>query len=138
MSETSRTDAMHAAQRQATTVRRDGVLAAAKAVASGRGELTITAVCRHARVSTSFLYRHRDLRAEVEAILGAAVTEPTLLHSTRVTLRSLQTDLENQKAQNQRLRSNVQVLERRLSELLGTALVRDDEPSCAAASGPPH
>ncbi len=38
-----------------------------------------------------------------------------------VTVRSLQTDLENQRSQNQRLRHQVSTLERRLSELLGVA-----------------
>lgn len=130
----TRTEAMHAAQRQATTVRRDRVMAAAKAVASGSGELTITSVCRAARVSTSFLYRHMDLRAEVEAILASAVTEPAPPGSTRVSLRSLQTDLENQKAQNHRLRLKVQTVERRLSELLGVTVVADDQTSSTDAA----
>ncbi len=127
--EASRAAAMHAAQQRATTIRRERVLAAARAVASGSGELTITSVCRTARVSTSFLYRHLDLRAEVEAILAAAVHEPAVLDSTRVTMRSLQTDVENQKAQNQRLRAKVQALERRLSELLGMTVVGDEQTS---------
>lgn len=122
-----KTAAMHDGQRQGTVIRRERVLAAAKAVAAGTGDLTIVSVCRRARVSTSFLYRHLDLRAEVEAILAAAVTEPSGLGSTRVTLRSLEADLENYRAQNHRLRSQVQALERRLSELLGIAVVEDDE-----------
>lgn len=120
---------MHAVQQRATTIRRERVLMAARAVASGSGELTITSVCRTARVSTSFLYRHLDLRAEVETILAAAVQEPAVLDSTRVTMRSLQTDVENQKAQNQRLRAKVQSLERRLSELLGITVVGDEQTS---------
>lgn len=123
----ARTQAMHEAQRRGTDVRRDRVVAAAKAVASGTADLTITSVCRAARVSTSFVYRHLDVRTEVDAILAAAVTEPAL-GSSRVSLRSMQTDLENQKAQNHRLRTQVQALERRLSELLGVAVVCDEQP----------
>ncbi len=44
-------------------------------------------------------------------------------------MRSLQTDVENQKAQNQRLRAKVQALERRLSELLGITVVGDEQTS---------
>ena len=127
----ARTDAMHAAQQQGTKVRRERIMAAAKKVATGTGELTIASVCRSARVSTSFLYRHVDIRTEVEAILASAVTEPTPVGSCRVTLRSLQTDLENQRAQNQRLLGKVQALENRLSELLGAA-VAFDEPTPSA------
>lgn len=118
---------MRAAQQRGTMIRRQRVLAAAKVVASGCAELTITSVCRTARVSTSFLYRHVDLRAEVEAILAAAVLEPAALGSTRVTLRSLETDVENHRAQNQRLRVKVRTLEHRMSELLGIAVVGDEE-----------
>jgi len=120
---------MHEAQRRGTEVRRERIVTAAKAVASGTGELTIASVCRAARVSTSFLYRHLDVRAEVEAILAAAVAEPTQAGSSRVSLRSMQTDLENQKAQNHRLRTQVRALERRLSELLGVAVVCEDQPA---------
>ena len=129
-----RTDAMHQAQRRATDVRRDRLIAAAKEVASGTGELTVASVCRAARVSTSFLYRHLDVRADVAAILAAAVTEPAGPGSSRVTLRSMQTDLENQKAQNHRLRAKVQVLERRLSELLGVGVVCEEQPTNVEAS----
>jgi hypothetical protein len=100
----------------------------------GTGELTVASVCRAARVSTSFLDRHLDVRAEVAGILAAAVTEPAGSGSSRVTLRSMQADLENQKAQNHRLRTKVQVLERRLSELLGIAVVCEEQPTTVEGS----
>jgi len=77
----------------------------------------VAAVARAARVSRTFLYRHRDLHALV--LERAAAPEPATPASTTVTRASLLADLANQRERNTRLARHIAKLEAKLSGLLG-------------------
>jgi hypothetical protein len=95
-------------------------------LAAGR-EATVTAVARHAGVSRKFIYSHPPLRAQIEqrALQAAAQAGAPLHDQARLTIASLRADAANYRAQSQRLRQQVTVLERRLSELLGQQVATD-------------
>ena len=78
-------------------------------------------LARAANVSRRFIYDHRDLLAEADAIRLRIMTAYAAgsSTSTAVTAASLRADLENTKAQNTRLRSQLAAAEARLGELLG-------------------
>jgi chromosome segregation ATPase len=96
-------------------------LRAAAAETLGRGEdLVLAQLARRAGVSRKFCYQ-----PAVRTMLAELVDASTRRNigraeaTARVTAASLRADLENYRAQNQRLRRQVGELERRLSEALG-------------------
>ncbi|MGH9150454.1 MAG: DUF6262 family protein [Acidimicrobiales bacterium] len=97
------------------------VRAALEAVVTAGQPLNVAAVARHARVSRRFIYDHPELRAAIELKATEAVARFSgqLSVAAQVTGASLRADLENAKAENQRLRERVRLLEARLSEALG-------------------
>ena len=97
------------------------VRAALDAAVTAGQPLTVAAVARHARVSRRFIYDHPELRAAIELKASETIARFSgqLAATAQVTGASLRADLENTKAENQRLRRWVRVLERHLSETLG-------------------
>ena len=86
--------------------------------AATRGaDLSVAAIARLASVDRSYLYRHRDLLAHLHVVQTSANVPPGT--SSAASRESLRTDLANCAERNNRLRSRVQQLERRLSDHLG-------------------
>jgi hypothetical protein len=110
------------AARQAEGERKRGqVRAALNHFERERTPFSTSELARAANVSRRFIYDHRDLLAEADAvrlrIMGARAAGSSA--STAVTAASLRADLENMKAQNTRLRNQLAAAEARLGELLG-------------------
>ena len=105
--------------RQADSARRRQrvITAISKASADGT-EISVSAIARAAAVDRTFLYRHRDLLAQVHAIEAAT---PPAAEGTgpAVTRASLQADLLAAHQRALRLSARIQQLEKRLSEALG-------------------
>ncbi len=114
--------AMHSQRRLDGKLKRERVALAVDASLAAGQEITIAGVARQARVSRKFIYSHPDLRAELElrALRATQSSGAQAIAGARVTGASLRADLENYKAQNQRLRQQITALERRLSETLGS------------------
>jgi len=113
---TGTTTAMIAGRRSDTERRRQRVLAALTSAATNGEDLAVSAIARRAGVDRTFLYRHRDLLAQIHT----AATQPTSTHHGHAVSRaSLQADLAAAHARNGRLTHHVRHLEKRLSELLG-------------------
>ncbi|WP_182357231.1 hypothetical protein [Tomitella gaofuii] len=114
-----RTAAAIAGRRADTTRRRDRVLAAlSQAHAAGR-EISVAGIATSAGVDRTFLYRHRDLLAQVRAEQARPDSQPA---QPTVSRASLQADLLAAHERATRLTSHIQRLERRLSEALGERL----------------
>jgi hypothetical protein len=97
------------------------VRASLEALATAGTPLTIAAVARHAGVSRRFIYDHPELRATIDLKVTEAIARFSgqLTSTAQVTAASLRADVENTKAENQRLRERIRLLEVRLSEALG-------------------
>jgi hypothetical protein len=85
------------------------------------GSLTVSAIARAASVDRSYLYRHPDLlqRLHQHQAVPTVSVDPGPSHA------SLRTELANAQARAKRLHDRVQLLERRLSELLGEQAWRE-------------
>ena len=110
------------ARRRATARRR---LQVHNTVAQLRAEgavITVSSVARAARVHRSFIHRHPDLHATLEAA-AARPAEPAPATSA-TSFASMRADLLNIRAQNTRLHQRIETLETRLSETLGETAFR--------------
>jgi len=116
-------DAMSAGRRADSARRRDRVLAAIAETAASGDEITVTDIAQRAGVDRSFLYRHRDLLAQIHASETQA-PDPSAASST-VSRSSLQADLLNAQHRSVRLAAQVHQLEQRLSEALGEQVWRE-------------
>jgi hypothetical protein len=111
-----RTAAAIQGRRADTTRRRERVLAALSQAQSSRLEISVGAIARAASVDRTFLYRHRDLLAQVHATQeqpSSAAGGPA------VSRASLHADLLAANERASRLASHIRRLETRLSEALG-------------------
>ena len=104
-------------RRADTLRRRQRVITALDHALAAGAEIGVSAIARAAGVDRSFLYRHRDLLAQLHALEAqppaGSVTGPA------VTRASLQADLLAAHERAVRLHARVQHLEKRLSEALG-------------------
>jgi hypothetical protein len=114
------------------------VHAALDAAVTAGGQLTVTAVARRAGVSRRFIYDHPELRAAIDLAATEAIARFSgrLAATAQVTAASLRADLANTRAENQRLRQQVRVLEERLSHVLGQEVAADLAASGAVATNP--
>jgi len=117
-------EALAASRRQDSTRRRQRVLAALERLTGTGEEISVAAVARAAKVDRSFLYRHHDLRAEILNRAARGQPDASMPRTTQVSRQSLLADLANSRAQNERLRRQVNKLARRLSEALGEEAFR--------------
>lgn len=133
----ARGEAMLATRRLDSQLKRERVLAAVDTIAATGRELSIAAIARHAGVSRKFIYAHPDLRAQIEQRARRHTSRATAaaVADGRVTVMSLQADLANTKARNQRLRQQLAVLEQRLSEALGRDVADELGPGSACPDG---
>jgi Family of unknown function (DUF6262) len=101
----------------------------------------ISQLARRARVSRRFIYDHPDLRAEIthQTAQIASQHAGTVTTSAAVTTASLRADLENAKARNRRLESDLAALRRRLGEVIGQDVLSQisapEQPSTAERAG---
>lgn len=111
--------------RQADTDRRRQRVSTAIKNATKRGDpISVSGIARQAGVDRTFLYRHRDLLAQVHAAeLEPAGQDPA--GASPVSRASLQADLVNAQARNTRLSARIRQLEARLSEVLGEQAWRE-------------
>ncbi|MFE3455417.1 DUF6262 family protein [Nonomuraea sp. NPDC059194] len=115
--------AMLAGRRADTGRRRGRVIAALNQAARDGSDITVSQIARLAGVDRTFLYRHRDLLAQIHA----HAAEPATTAGGRgpaVSRASLQADLLAADARNARLAAQVRQLEKRLSEALGEQVYR--------------
>jgi chromosome segregation ATPase len=127
---TVRGEAIVAARRLDSRLKRERVVAAVDArLATGHG-VSIAAIARHAGVSRKFIYAHPELRAQIEQRARHHIRRATAsaVADGQVTVASLRTDLANAEARNHRLRQQLGVLEQRLSEALGQEVADQLEP----------
>ena len=117
-------EALAAARRRDSTRRRQRVLAALERLTGAGEEISVAAVARAAGVDRSFLYRHHDLRAQILTRAAQSQPDASLPRSAQVSRQSLLADLTNVRAQNERLRRQVNKLAKRLSEALGEEVFR--------------
>ena len=120
---TNSTNPLILARRDDTERRRHRILDALARFRADGQEITVAAVARAAGVDRSFLYRHNDLRSRILA--AADEPEPPCSSGTRTSRRSLQADLTNLRAHNERLRHQNAKLTERLSEVLGEQVFHD-------------
>lgn len=89
--------------------------------------LTVVEIARLAQVHKSFIHRHPELKAAIDA--ARAVRTQTIvgrLHAAdAVTSACLKADLENEKATSRRLRRDLQACQARFGELLGSAIAAE-------------
>ena len=114
---TSRTDAANRGRRADTTRRRARVLTALDQARSDGLDLSVATIAHTANVDRTFLYRHRDLLAQLHAIQAEPGHDTTTGPS--VSRVSLHTDLLAAHDRARRQASHIQRLEHRLSEALG-------------------
>jgi hypothetical protein len=108
--------------RQADSARRrQRVIKALNTATTSGTEISISAIARTARVDRTFLYRHRDLLAQIHT----AQTRPTVPSGTGVSHASLHADLVNANERATRQTARIRLLETKLSELLGDQAWRD-------------
>lgn len=117
-----RTAAAIQGRRADTTRRRERVLAALSQARTAGTEISVASIANSAGVDRTFLYRHRDLLAQVHAEQARPDSQSA---DPKVSRTSLQADLLAAHERATRLTSHIQRLERRLSEALGEHLWRE-------------
>jgi hypothetical protein len=117
------------------------VRAALQAMAAAGEPPGISQLARRAQVSRRFIYDHPELRAEIAHRAAQVVGQHAgaVTASAAVTTASLRADLENAKARNRRLESDLAVLRRRLGEVIGQDVLSQisapEHPSTADRAG---
>ena len=117
-----RTAAVIEGRRADTTRRRERVLAALSHARVAGHEISVAGIAHAAGVDRTFLYRHRDLLAQVHAVQAEPPNDAAARTASRA---SLHADLLAAHERGARLASHIQRLERRLSEALGEHLWRE-------------
>jgi hypothetical protein len=119
-----RTGAMTKGRQADSARRRQRVIAVLSKAVSDGSEISVSGIARAAGVDRTFLYRHRDLLAQLHAL---EATPPATGNSNGpgVSRASLQTDLLAAGERAARLHSRVRQLEKRLSEALGEQAWRE-------------
>ncbi|AGP51775.1 DUF6262 family protein [Streptomyces rapamycinicus] len=102
--------------RKADSARRQRVIKAINTARRGGTAISVSGIARQAGVDRAFLYRHKDLLAQVHAASAEPPHDDT---GSAVSRASLQTDLANTLERGNRLATRVRHLETKLSELLG-------------------
>jgi hypothetical protein len=111
--------------RQADSARRrQRVITALNRAQTDSTEISVSGIARAAGVDRTFLYRHRDLLAQLHALEATPPTTGDPAGPT-VTRASLQADLLAAHERAVRLHNRVQHLERRLSQALGEQVWRE-------------
>ena len=120
-----RDDAMRKGRQADSARRRQRVIAAISKASADGAEISVSAIARAAGVDRTFLYRHRDLLAQVHALEAAPPVTGAHEPGPAVTRASLQADLLAAHERATRLTARIQQLEKRLSESLGEQAWRE-------------
>jgi Family of unknown function (DUF6262) len=118
----TRAKALADGRRADSARRRQRVTAAINRAITDGTEVSVSAIARAAAVDRTFLYRHRDLLAQVHTTQAAPPAGST---GPAVTRASLQADLLAAHERALRLSARIQQLEKRLSEVLGEQAWRE-------------
>jgi regulator of replication initiation timing len=118
------TEALALARRRDSTRCRQRVLGALERLSAAGDEISVAGVARAAGVDRSFLYRHHDLRAQILERAVQVQPDTSMPRTAQVSRQSLLADLANSRAENERLRRQVNKLAKRLSEVLGEEVFR--------------
>lgn len=123
-----RGEPMRDARRLDSDHKRALVRAAVDATVLCGGPVNIAGVARQAGVGRKFIYDHPDLKAEIElkALQATRRQANGMISAAQLSGASLRVDLENSRAQNHRLNTQLRALEKRLSQAEGARLVADD------------
>ena len=119
MTTRQRTAAMRTGRQADSARRRQRVLAVLERAGRDGAEISVSAIARAAAVDRSFLYRHRDLLAQIHAADACPSPAGGQAAGPVVTRASLQADLAAAHERALRLTARVRQLEHRLSEALG-------------------
>jgi hypothetical protein len=118
-----RAETMRKGRQADSARRRERVLTALNRAAADGTELSVSGIARAAGVDRTFLYRHRDLLAQLHAL---EATPPTAdAGGPAVTRASLQADLLAAHERAIRLNTRIHQLEKRLSDALGEQAWRE-------------
>ena len=114
----TRAKALAEGRRAGSARRRQRVIAAINRAVTDGTEISVSAIARAAAVDRTFLYRHRDLLAQIHA---TQASPPAAGNGAgpAVTRTSLQADLLAAHERAVRLSARIQQLEKRLSQALG-------------------
>jgi len=121
MTATTPTSAMVEGRRADSARRRQRVIKALNAATTAGTEISVSAIARTAGVDRTFLYRHRDLLAQIHT----AQTRTAGPAGTAASTASLRADLANAHERAARQAVRIRTLEKRLSELLGEHVWRE-------------
>ena len=121
---THATEAMKNGRQADSARRRQRVIAALNRAHADGTEISVSGIARAAAVDRTFLYRHRDLLAQIHA-LEAVPPAPGGGAGPAATRASLQADLHAAHERAVRLSDRVRQLEKRLSEALGEQAWRE-------------
>jgi Family of unknown function (DUF6262) len=132
----ARVAAMAAGRRADTERRRQRVLKALETAAGTGEEISVSAIARRSGVDRTFLYRHRDLLAQVHASEALPSARPAA--GAAVTRASLQADLLAVHERSARLAARIRQLEHRLSDALGEQVWRESGLGQPDDIGQPH
>jgi hypothetical protein len=119
----TRTRALAEGRRADSDRRRQRVIAAINRAVTDGTEISVSAIARVAAVDRTFLYRHRDLLAQIHATQAGPPAAGGA--GPAVTRASLQADLLAAHERALRLSARIQQLEKRLSEALGEQAWRE-------------
>lgn len=119
----ARTTAAIEGRRADTSRRRERVIAALSQARSSGLEVSVATIAHIAGVDRTFLYRHRDLLAQLHAVQAQPSNDPA--RGPTASRASLHTDLLAAHERASRLASHIQRLERRLSASLGESVWRE-------------
>jgi Family of unknown function (DUF6262) len=119
----TRAKALAEGRRADSARRRQRVIAAINRAATDGTEISVSAIARAAAVNRTFLYRHRDLLAQVHATQAGPPAGNGA--GPAVTRTSLQADLLAAHERAVRLTARIQQLEKRLSQALGDQAWRE-------------
>ncbi|MHB1876466.1 MAG: DUF6262 family protein [Streptosporangiaceae bacterium] len=120
-----RDDAMRKGRQADSARRRQRVIAAISQASADGTEISVSSIARAANVDRTFLYRHRDLLAQVHALEAAPPAAAGTTPGPAVTRASLQADLLAAHERATRLTARIHQLEKRLSESLGEQAWRE-------------
>ncbi len=117
-----RTTAMRQGRQADSARRRQRVIAALERATTEATEISASTIARAAGVDRSFLYRHRDLLAQIHASQATPLPHGP---GPAVTRASLHADLAAAGERATRLTGRIRQLETRLSETLGEQAFRE-------------
>ena len=119
----TRTEPMRQGRHDDSARRRQRVIVALNKATAEGAEISVSAIARAAGVDRSFLYRHRDLLAQLHALEARPPADAGT--GPAVTRASLQADLLAAHERAARQATRIHHLEKRLSEALGEQAWRE-------------